>query len=223
MKLAALALALLVNLGLFGLMAWLTTNAQAGPETLPVAHQVRFVRPQASPDTAAKPRHRELPPEPTPPERSSLMPELPVLAMPPPAKPNLPTLGVDLAVPLSPPSDLFAGEVAKLAAPPVARPGPATAPSLVWARELTAIVTSAPRYPAGARLRGQQGFVLAEFSVDVAGKVRDIAIRQAEPEGVFELAARTAISRWLFQPHQVDGEPVEIRVRQRIDFRLESD
>jgi outer membrane biosynthesis protein TonB len=38
---------------------------------------------------------------------------------------------------------------------------------------------------------------------------------------VFERATTQAVRRWRFQAHRVDGNPVAIRARQRVDFLLD--
>lgn len=78
-----------------------------------------------------------------------------------------------------------------------------------------------PEYPRDALRRGQEGFVALRFTVTAGGEVANVAITDAEPEGVFEDPVRDAITQWRFQPATRDGEPVEQRVRHRFDFSLD--
>lgn len=78
-----------------------------------------------------------------------------------------------------------------------------------------------PEYPRDALLRGQEGYVALEFTVTAAGDVANVAITEAEPDGVFEDKVREAIRRWQFQPATQGGEPVDQRVRHRFDFNMD--
>jgi len=42
----------------------------------------------------------------------------------------------------------------------------------------------------------------------------------AEPEGVFEDSAVSAVKKWRFEPGRVDGEPVPTWVRLPVSFTL---
>jgi len=86
------------------------------------------------------------------------------------------------------------------------------------AAELTAIKSRMPNYPWRARRQGIEGFVELEFSVDDQGKVTDVEVLDAMPQGVFEQAASKALAKWTFEnPGAVDS-----RFRQIFDFELQS-
>jgi protein TonB len=93
-------------------------------------------------------------------------------------------------------------------------------PSLMLATELSPLSTPPPLYPPTARARRQEGFVEVEFTVAEDGKVRDIRVIRSDPPGVFERAAERSVRRWRFEPHRVQGEPMAVRARQRIEFEL---
>jgi len=76
-------------------------------------------------------------------------------------------------------------------------------------------------YPARALERGTQGWVDIEFTVATDGTTRDVAVRAAEPAGVFDRAAVQAVGRWQYQPRVVNGTPVDQRVHARLRFALE--
>lgn len=80
---------------------------------------------------------------------------------------------------------------------------------------------SPPEYPPDALRRGVEGYVTLEFTVSASGRVRDVAITEAQPEGVFERAVREAVRGWRFEPATEGGEPVPQRVRHRFDFNLD--
>ena len=78
-----------------------------------------------------------------------------------------------------------------------------------------------PMYPHRALLRGIEGEVVVGFQVDIAGQVSRVWVIRAEPEGLFEASAITAVSRWSFQPPLDDeGQPGPVEARQTITFRM---
>jgi len=78
-----------------------------------------------------------------------------------------------------------------------------------------------PQYPPQARLRQQEGYVTVEFVVDAEGAVQSAVVVAAEPPEVFEQAALRAVARWRFSPGIRQGQAVAVRVRQRVEFRLQ--
>lgn len=88
-------------------------------------------------------------------------------------------------------------------------------------RRLTPLFTPAPRYPRQARRRHQQGAVKLRFAVDPDGSVADIEVVWSRPPGVFDRAARQALSRWRFEPGRAgDGRAIRSHVSQVIRFEL---
>ena len=85
----------------------------------------------------------------------------------------------------------------------------------------TPLVRLPPVYPPQARMRRTEGVVVLEFVVDAAGKTRDIEVVLSQPGDVFTRAAVRAATRWRFQPGKKDGQPVPVRVKQKVTFRLE--
>ena len=78
-----------------------------------------------------------------------------------------------------------------------------------------------PRYPTGALRRAQGGWVDMDFTVAADGSVKDVAVRGAEPAGVFEDAAVKSVSQWRYVPVKRNGRPVEQRARLRMRFAVE--
>lgn len=82
---------------------------------------------------------------------------------------------------------------------------------------LRAIRQLQPMYPIDARERGIEGQVTLRFVVDARGLVNDIEVLDSQPRGVFEKAARMAVSRWQYEnPEQ---KPVSQTVT--LSFALE--
>jgi periplasmic protein TonB len=58
-----------------------------------------------------------------------------------------------------------------------------------------------------------------EFTVTPAGDVSDIKIQAAEPRGVFERAAISALSQSRYRPVERDGVAIAQRARVRLRFQ----
>jgi TonB family protein len=74
-----------------------------------------------------------------------------------------------------------------------------------------------PEYPRSLKREGTQGNVVVAFTVDTRGRVQDVEVREAT-NSEFESAAVTAVRKWRFKPALRDGEPVQVRISQRLDF-----
>lgn len=77
-----------------------------------------------------------------------------------------------------------------------------------------------PLYPRRARQREITGEVVLKFLVDEQGEVKKATVVSAEPKGVFEDSAVSAVKKWRFEPGRMDGEPVPTWVRLPISFTL---
>jgi len=78
-----------------------------------------------------------------------------------------------------------------------------------------------PRYPMGARRRGQSGQVLLRLYVDEEGAVREVNVVRAEPAGVFEEVAVEAVRKWHFSPAMSRGAAVGMWMTLPVRFSLE--
>ena len=102
-------------------------------------------------------------------------------------------------------------------------------PRVVDPRDQTPIPSSsltrtryvAPKYPRSAQRRNVQGWVDVVFTVAKDGSTKDVEVRRADPEGVFDDSAMRAIERWEFEPIVVDGGIIEQRAGVRMMFALE--
>jgi TonB family protein len=88
------------------------------------------------------------------------------------------------------------------------------------ASELTLVERAPVVYPQDALQREIEGWVDVEFTVDTAGRTRDLTVVGADPRGRFDEAALAAIRGYRFQPFERDGRLFERRVRLRTRFTL---
>ncbi|WP_095497365.1 energy transducer TonB [Paraferrimonas haliotis] len=87
----------------------------------------------------------------------------------------------------------------------------------------TPLVRIEPRYPIPAAREKIQGWVQLGFSIDIDGSVSDIFVVAAEPQGVFEQAAISALQKWRYQPEYSDGKAIKQKGKVvQLDFRLSS-
>ncbi len=78
-----------------------------------------------------------------------------------------------------------------------------------------------PVYPFKARRRNIEGQVMLEFLVNPDGRVEEITVVSAAPQGVFEESAKDAVRKWRFSPGEIRGQAVTTRIRVPIRFRLQ--
>jgi periplasmic protein TonB len=84
-----------------------------------------------------------------------------------------------------------------------------------------AIVRVLPRYPSRALSRGINGWVLLEFTINELGQAVDLQVIEADPKGMFDRAAVTAIRKWKYRPKMQDGRASSRPgVRQLISFSI---
>jgi len=119
------------------------------------------------------------------------------------------------------------GAAAQVAEPAAAVEEPAPQP--VNVRDQTPVTVSslnrtryvAPKYPRAAQRRGQSGWVDVVFTLTRDGTVRDVVVREGDPEGVFDSSAMRAVEKWEFEPVVENGRVVEKRAGVRLLFALE--
>ena len=179
---------------LFAMQLMILTGKEALTETRSVG-VVDFVRVER--DAVIETKHRK-PDKPPPPE---LRPELPAPAI---ANP----FDTGLAVAISEPAiELSVG---------VGGVGFGIADG-----EYLPIVKVAPVYPARARARRLEGYVMVEFTVTETGSVKDVAVVESTAS-LFEEAAVEAALKFKYKPRVINGQPVEVPgVRNKIVFSVE--
>ncbi|MGN0846060.1 MAG: TonB family protein [Kiritimatiellia bacterium] len=77
-----------------------------------------------------------------------------------------------------------------------------------------------PKYPEGARKRGEEGNVTLELAVDVHGIVVGVKVAASCGFAELERAAIDAARRVSFKPARRDGKPVAASARLTLTFRL---
>jgi TonB family protein len=78
----------------------------------------------------------------------------------------------------------------------------------------------APEFPDRALAQKVSGVVVVEFVVDVNGEPRDVRVVSAEPAGLFDRAAISAVKRWRYEAVIVEDVPTEVPARTSIRFAL---
>jgi protein TonB len=79
-----------------------------------------------------------------------------------------------------------------------------------------------PKYPARAISRHIEGKVTLEFTISTTGSVVNPLVVSAQPPDVFDEAALQAIRKWKFKQKIVNGNAVEQRATQTLQFKLAS-
>ena len=79
---------------------------------------------------------------------------------------------------------------------------------------------SRPVYPARARSKNIEGYVVLSMLIDKDGRVDGLKVLESEPPGVFDEAAMAAVEGWVFAPAKYKGMPVAMRATQRIPFKI---
>jgi protein TonB len=83
-----------------------------------------------------------------------------------------------------------------------------------------ALARVAPEYPYAARERGIEGYVAVKFLVREDGSVGNVNVLKAKPQGQFEEEVRRILPKWRFQPGSIGGEAVASWVVTTIRFDL---
>ena len=98
---------------------------------------------------------------------------------------------------------------------------PATAGSALPERDLAALETPAPDYPAAAFRQRIEGWAEVEYTIEPDGRTSAVEVVAAEPAGVFDAAATAAVRRWRYQSRVVNGQPVAERRSVTLRFDVE--
>lgn len=200
--LAGLAIAVLLFLVMHVLIAR-SQRARSYPDAYPIVDFVRLP-PEIQPPQRDE---REPPEEPDPPE----VPPTPSFALQTANQPQLsaPQIEMTAAITSGPLLDMT----------PLAAPA-GNKQTVLSGHELMPLVRVPPRYPGRAARLQIEGSVTVEFTITADGSVADPAIIESDPPRVFDKAALQAIVQWKFKPRVEDGQAVESRASQRIEFAL---
>ena len=88
-------------------------------------------------------------------------------------------------------------------------------------RPMQLLSGAGPIYPIAAKAEGIEGNVVVRYGVTIDGRVINARVDSAEPPGLFEEAALTAVRSWRYNPALRDGEPVGVdNVVSVVHFKL---
>jgi protein TonB len=199
-----LAMALGVAIGLFALMHSVITATGHGAEKMESLPTIDFVRLRRDSQVEAMQRRKPPPPPPEPP--------------PPPSKMRIEAGNVSAgSLALSMPSmDLNANVSGGTFLGSMGGPGAGG----MFDGDIIPLQRIPPQYPRDAARNGITGWVQLEVLVNADGTVRSARVLEAKPKGMFEAAAVQAVLRWKFKPKVVNGQPVQQKGAQRIEFNL---
>lgn len=82
------------------------------------------------------------------------------------------------------------------------------------------VLRNPPVYPPRARQKGITGKVTLGILIGSSGEVLKIRVQEAQPPGVFEQAAKTAVKMWQFEPAMYQGQCVKVWASQTLHFNL---
>jgi periplasmic protein TonB len=140
-------------------------------------------------------------------------------AQPEEAPPMAPPPMVEMTYTL-PMLDLPTIETESITPPPVtnaiSEPGSAVVPPMV--ESVQYVRQPAPVYPQESRRRRERGTVLLRVLVDPAGRPAQVQVERSSGFERLDLAAREAVERALFRPHEVNGVPQAAQVLIPIEF-----
>jgi protein TonB len=78
---------------------------------------------------------------------------------------------------------------------------------------------TAPEYPSAAKARRVEGKVLFRGLIGRDGKITTLELLSA-PLALYD-SARSAVSKWEYQPLRLQGEPVEVVTDITVNYKLQ--
>lgn len=201
-----LGAALLVNGLIFGLAPWLVSETISASLPQPLRMVALFKPPPPPP-----PPEKELTPPDPPPAIRKLEQVKPRSLEEQKPRPRLEIAPLQLEL------DARLKSGPALPAPP---PGPKPAMGKLDRGPLVASRVP-PLYPYLARQRGLEGWVKVRFVVTPKGKVAQLSVLAAKPQGYFEESVMRSVSRWRFKPALKHGQAQEAWVETVIRFELQ--
>lgn len=192
----AALLALLVTVGLLGLMSYMIFQNLEEPKDQQVFNIPDILMPKRQIETVADEIDQNRPDK-----NSEPPPELPEQDMSDPQS----SVAVQ-SVALN--GDLSLGEIEV---------------SMGGGGDLILLVAPPPRYPSSALSRRLQGNCVVEFRVNEAGETENADAVQCTNK-VFASASERAVKKYKYKPRMIDGKPSAVeRVRQTIKFEMASE
>ncbi len=198
----ALPISMLIAVSLFSVMAWMVDKGNQRPPQ--ASEAVRFDMVMLENDADVQRRQRSVPEQPEPPSSPEPMNLAQAQTQVKPVSPVTPTsaLGLNTAldgIAISAPN--LKGTMGNQRALPLYR--------------------VEPRYPSKALKRRVEGYVIMQFTIDAAGRPKDIQVIEAKPKRMFEKEAVRALKKWKYQPKVEEGVSVEqFGQTARVEFKL---
>ena len=210
----AIALALLLNVVMFGLMPGLLVGG--GDYTVPPSMQnaidvFRIKRQEPPLPDKHKPKPKE---EDKTPEEKKVARE--VLQQKPVSKPRMP-FEINSRLPAGP------GIVPTLALEKYTTQDLGIFSLDDLDQPLHTLIPINPIMPLRAQKMGIDGWVKIQYIITEEGRVDQVEIINSEPQGVFEKAVIQGAKLGRFKPPIVDGVPVKILVNQKITFNVKNE
>lgn len=208
-RIGFLVVALIINLGMFGLMPSLLTRNAAISSLEPIASPINVIRLKQPETQVARvtEKHPEPPAKQKPAKTAPQKPVQAKLVLPFDVNPRLPAGPQTLNLPVVPPTqfdslaDIFS--VGDLDSP------------------LIALVRIPPVYPMSAKSRGIEGWVRVRFIVNEDGSVDNVSVEDSEPKNIFNDAVIRSVSGWKFKTATIGGLPVKTWAETTVRFKLD--
>lgn len=187
----ALPIAGCLAIVLFSLMAWLVNTPQQTQQHSMEATKVSYL--VSEQENEARTRSRILPPEPkvTPTQAPQTFVNSPQPLSIPSMDVSIDTGSLGLNINIGT-VDVLAPQIAQVSSSQQAMP----------------LYRVDPNYPAKARKRRAEGFVIIKFNIDPQGKPIDLEVIDANPKRLFEQEALKALKQWRYQPKLEFGKAV---------------
>ena len=83
-----------------------------------------------------------------------------------------------------------------------------------------AVYQAPMQYPARAKVKGVEGYVVLSLLIGVTGEIEQIELVESQPQGVFDQVATQGVSSWQFEPAMYQGQAVRSWAKQRVRFDL---
>jgi periplasmic protein TonB len=103
---------------------------------------------------------------------------------------------------------------------PITKPGNGDANSKGRDSGVVELSCPTPSYPSRANSRHIEGWVKIELSISPSGSVSSARVLSAQPPGIFDEAALTAIKQCRFKPKIVNGAPITQTATKKTNFKF---
>jgi protein TonB len=200
LMLPSAGLALLLSLGLFGVMYSVIKGSHAGLDKKEALPTIDFVRLKRDSDIESISRRKPPPPPPAPPPPSKMKVVADAVSSPGMSGLEIPNLNLKADV----------GGEAML--------GTKGAGAAMFDGELIPLNCPDPRMPADASRAGLSGYVVILVDVGADGSFRGAKIVESQPKGLFDSTVVMALQRCKFKPTIKDGVPVPGQGKRRYNF-----